>query len=62
MAAKIPVMDAKLAHAVGTDAGNRSMHAAGRVVWSEEDYNAAADEYARVFPSEGEDEMERARR
>ena len=31
-----------IAYAAGRDAGNRSMKAAGRTVWSEDDWNAAA--------------------
>ena len=35
-------------YAAGRDAGNRSMKAAGRKSWNAEDWNAAADEYARL--------------
>jgi len=34
------VIDDKLARAIGWDAGNRSMRAAGREKWNEDDYNA----------------------
>lgn len=44
------IMDRELAHAVGTDAGNRSMKRAGRTAWSEEDKRAAIDEFYRVMP------------
>uniref|UniRef100_A0A6H1Z9Q4 Uncharacterized protein n=1 Tax=viral metagenome TaxID=1070528 RepID=A0A6H1Z9Q4_9ZZZZ len=39
-----------LAHAAATDEGNRSMRAGGRRRWSEEDYNASAKEFNRIFP------------
>ncbi len=32
----------KLAHAAGTDAGNRSMRSAGRSSWAEDDYRTAS--------------------
>lgn len=38
---RIPVT-ISLALAAGQDAGNRSMRAAGRSAWSEDDWNAAA--------------------
>jgi hypothetical protein len=38
-----------LAMAVGQDAGNRSMRAAGRTRWSDEDYNVAAAQFARAY-------------
>ncbi len=34
-----------------TDAGNRSMRAAGRKAWNEDDYKAATAEYTRLNPS-----------
>lgn len=34
--------------AASHDAGNRSMRAAGRQSWSEEDWNAACAEYERL--------------
>src|SRR5688500_4018108 len=37
------VVSYKLAHAAGLDAGNRSMRAAGRKAWSEQDRQAASD-------------------
>jgi hypothetical protein len=38
-----------IAHAAGQDAGNRSMKAAGRTKWSEDDFNAAAAEMNRLM-------------
>jgi hypothetical protein len=38
----------ELAHAAGRDAGNRSMRAAGRTRWNDDDWNAAAATYERV--------------
>lgn len=38
-----------VAFAAGTDAGNRSMRAAGRTKWNRADYNAAAREQARIL-------------
>lgn len=38
-----------LAKAAGLDAGNRSMRAAGRTVWNEEDYDAASQELTRLM-------------
>jgi hypothetical protein len=32
-----------MAYAAGMDAGNRSMRAGNRVVWNEDDYNAASE-------------------
>ncbi len=43
-----------LAWAAATDAGNRSMRAAARSVWSEEDFNAAAREFNRLWPLEND--------
>jgi hypothetical protein len=40
----IPV-DRKVLWAQAADAGNRSMRAAGRTAWSEEDYNVACEAY-----------------
>lgn len=37
-----------LIRAAATDAGNRSMRAAGRKVWSAEDYDAACAEFERL--------------
>jgi hypothetical protein len=39
----------RIAHAAGWDAGNRNMRTAGRTVWSEEDWNAAAEVTAKVL-------------
>lgn len=38
-----------MVYAAGRDAGNRSMRAAGRTEWNEDDYNAAAAEFARLM-------------
>lgn len=47
-----PVMDYKLAHAIGWDAGNASMRKAGRTVWSEDDYNASVEAMNACIPEE----------
>jgi len=39
------------ARAAATDAGNRSMRKAGRTIWNEDDYNAAVDEFDRLWPA-----------
>lgn len=44
-----------LAHAVSWDVGNRHMKEAGRKVWNEDDWNAAAREFSQFWP-EGKDE------
>lgn len=41
-------LNRKVIYAAARDAGNRSMRKAGRSVWSEADFNAAADEFARL--------------
>jgi hypothetical protein len=41
----------QLAHAAGTDAGNRSMRRAGRRKWNDRDYAAAVREFERIWPS-----------
>jgi len=46
------VLTRALAYAAATDAGNRAMRAAGRAAWSVDDYNAAAREFARLWPRE----------
>jgi hypothetical protein len=38
-----------LARAAATDAGNRSMKAAGRTQWNLTDYRAASSEYNRLW-------------
>jgi hypothetical protein len=38
-----------IAVAAGQDAGNRSMRAAGRTAWNEDDWNAAAAVSDRLF-------------
>lgn len=45
-------MTYKLAMACGQDAGNRHMRKAGRMAWNEEDYNAAVEEFSRLWPME----------
>lgn len=44
----------ELAHASAWDAGNRSMRAAGRTVWTSADYNACVAEFHRLWPLERE--------
>lgn len=41
-----------LAWAAATDAGNRSMQAAGRTAWNEEDYRIARETFDRLWPKE----------
>lgn len=48
-----------LAWSAATDAGNRSMRAAGREAWDETDYNAAVAEFERLWPIETELEEKR---
>ena len=38
-----------IAIAAGQDAGNRSMRAAGRTEWNDDDWNAACDVSDRLF-------------
>lgn len=45
-----PTLTPALAHAASTDVGNASMRAAGRTSWSQDDYDAAVDEYHRLMP------------
>jgi hypothetical protein len=45
-----PQMTYLIAHAAAADAADRSMRAAGRKAWSEDDYNAAVAEFERLFP------------
>ncbi len=40
----------KIAMAAAQDTGNRSMRAAGRKVWSDEDHGAAVTEFNRLRP------------
>jgi hypothetical protein len=42
-----------IARAAGRDAGNKSMHAAGRLVWDAEDFDAASDAYERLARAAG---------
>jgi hypothetical protein len=42
-------MTYQIAHAAGWDAGNRSMRAAGRTKWNEDDWNAAAEVMYRLL-------------
>lgn len=46
------IMTEPLARAAAWDEGNRSMRRAGRKVWNVDDWNAAAAEYARLWPEE----------
>ena len=39
----------EIAHAIGQDAGNRSMRKAGRKVWNRKDYNKAAETMSRLL-------------
>ena len=43
-------MTPEIAHAAAWDAGNRSMKDHGRHNWNVDDYNAACDEYDRLYP------------
>ena len=53
----------ELAWRAGMDAGNRSMHAGKRTAWNEDDYNTAAHEFNRLWPSRVEaDEATRGKR
>lgn len=45
-----PTLTYKLAMAAAQDAGDRSMRAAGRTVWSELDYAAAVRMFTRLCP------------
>jgi hypothetical protein len=38
-----------VAHAVGWDAGNSAMRAAGRTAWNEDDWDAACDAFDRLM-------------
>jgi hypothetical protein len=42
-------MTEELARAAATDAGNRSMRANSRTKWNQQDYNAAAIEFRRLW-------------
>lgn len=44
-----PTMNMKIARAASFDAGNRSMRAAGRTEWNDDDLQAAHDEFARLM-------------
>jgi|GEM_PF-2995952 len=43
------VVDRRIAHAAGWDAGNRSMQDGGRTAWNEDDWNAACEVYDRLM-------------
>lgn len=47
--ARKQMLTPEVAHAAGWDAGNRSMRAAGRTRWSEDDWNTAARETNRLM-------------
>jgi hypothetical protein len=40
----------EIAYSAGIDAANRSMRAAGRTTWNEDDANNAAREFSRLWP------------
>ena len=44
-------LTATIAYATAQDAGTRSMRAAGRQKWNEDDFNAATAELARLWPA-----------
>ena len=44
------MMTRELAYAAGLDAANRSMRAAGRSAWNEDDADVAAREFNRLWP------------
>lgn len=44
-------MNPKLARILAAKAGNDNMRAAGRTTWSRVDYNVAAEEMERLWPS-----------
>jgi hypothetical protein len=44
-----PEMTPAIARAAGQDAGNRSMRAAGRASWNEDDWNAAVETMTRLM-------------
>ncbi len=46
------VFDQHWAWHAATDTGNRHMRAAGRIAWIQEDYQAAASEFSRLWPLE----------
>lgn len=46
------LMTREIAHAASRDAGDRHMRAAGRAKWNEDDWNAAVEEYDRLWPLE----------
>lgn len=48
------VVDAAIARAAGWDAGDRSMRAAGRSAWNEDDWNAACETFDRLMALAGE--------
>lgn len=45
-------MTLDLARAASIDAGNASARKAGRTVWNEDDYNACATTFNRLYPVE----------
>lgn len=42
------IMTPSLAWSAATDAGDRSMRAAGRTAWDEEDWDVAAEQFAKL--------------
>ena len=43
-------MTMQIAHAAAMDAGNQHAKTNGRTVWTQEDVDAAADEFERLWP------------
>ena len=49
--AGVRVWTYELAMAASRDAGNRSMRAAGRTAWNEDDWNVAVATFERLYPA-----------
>lgn len=47
-------MTREMAWAMATDEGNRSMRRAGRMTWNQDDFNAAAKMFNRLWPEKWE--------
>ena len=45
------IMDYKMAHAIGWDAGNASMEKAGRAKWNRTDYNVSVRTMNALLPN-----------
>lgn len=50
-----PVLTRALAYAAAQDAGSRSMHKGKRPIWSEDDYQAACNEFTRLWGTADQD-------